>query len=133
MNILALITSHTINQLEFLIFLDKHSLLGVARGLVTQWKAQLIIQVFFITKSTYKSKETHSLSQISFPTHPMLVCMWKTNQTSEVSLIQHTSQTTEISNDMQCSTKLNTLMTWNPQLWFSLYPINNIAIFFFFF
>jgi hypothetical protein len=32
-----------------------------------------------------------------------------------------------ISNDMQCSNKLNILMTYNPQLQFKMYPINNIA------
>jgi hypothetical protein len=32
-----------------------------------------------------------------------------------------------ISNDMQCSNKLNIPMTYNPQLQFKMYPINNIA------
>ena len=38
----------------------------------------------------------------------------------------HESET-GISNDMQCSNKLNISMTCNPQLWCTSCPINNIA------
>jgi hypothetical protein len=39
----------------------------------------------FINKSSYKSQDTHSPIQISYLTEPMLMCLWKIIQTSEVS------------------------------------------------
>ena len=52
--------------------------------------------------------------------------MWNINQTSGVSNLTHESKI-GISNDMQCSNKLNTPMTHNLQLWCKSCPINNIA------
>jgi hypothetical protein len=62
-------TSHTINQIELLIFLCEQSMLSEARGTVTQWETQtMMIYIYiyiyssqgFINKSSYKSQETHS-------------------------------------------------------------------------
>jgi hypothetical protein len=101
-------TSHTINQIEFFIFLREHSMLSEARGPVTQWELKLMILLIFffnlsqglINKSSYKSQDTHSSIQISYLTEPMLMCLWEIIQTSEISLIQQVSQKIQISNDM---------------------------------
>ena len=90
---------------------------------------------FFLTKPRFSLSHHKNLkisrntlqSQISYLTNPMLVCMWK-NESNKWSLSNpiHESKT-QISNDMQCSNKLNTPMTCNPQLWCKLCPINNIT------
>jgi hypothetical protein len=54
----------------------------------------------FINKSTYKPQNTHSSIQIPYLTDPMLMCLWKSIQTSDVSQIQQTSQEIQISNNM---------------------------------
>jgi hypothetical protein len=85
-------------------------MLNEARGSVTQWEHKLMIffLIFlnsqgFINKSSYKSYDTHSPIQISYPTEPMQMCLWILIKTSEVSQIQQMSQHIQISNDMQCS------------------------------
>jgi len=93
-------TSHSINQIEFFIFLREHSMLSEARGPVTQWELKLMILLIFffnlsqsfINKSSYKSQDTHTSIQISYLIEPMLMCLREIVQTSEVSLIQQVSQ-----------------------------------------
>jgi hypothetical protein len=54
------------------------------------------------------------------------------NQSNKWSLSNPTHESnTGISNDMQCSNKLNIPMTCNPQLWCNSCSIKNIAILFF--
>jgi hypothetical protein len=65
----------------------------------------------FINKSSYKSYDTHSLIQISYPTEPMQMCLWISIKTSEVSLIQQMSQRIQISNDIQDVKQTNDMQT----------------------
>ena len=62
------------------------------------------------------SRDTLPLSQISYPTNPN-ASVHVENQSNVWSLSNPTCDlNTKISNDMQCSNKLNTPMTCNPQL-----------------
>ena len=67
-------------------------------------------------------------NQISYPTNPNASVHVK-YQSNKWSLSNPTHESkTEISNDRQCSNRLNTPMTCNPQLRCKLCPINNIVI-----
>ena len=90
---------------------------------------------FFLLKPRFPSSHHKNLkisrntlqSQISYLTDSNASVHVK-YQSNKLSLSNPTHESKiRISNDMQCSNKLNTPMTRNPQLWCKSCPINNIA------
>jgi hypothetical protein len=96
-------------------------------------KSSLILIFFFNSQGFHRhivnlKISRHTLqSQISYLTDPnaSVHVKYRSNKWS-LSNPTHESKI-GISNDMQCSNKLNTPMTYNPQLRCKLYPISNIA------
>jgi hypothetical protein len=95
----------------------------------------IIIFLFILLKPRFSSSHRKNLktsrnilqSQISYPADPNASVHVK-YQSNKWSLSNPTQESkTVISNDRQCSNKLNKPMTCNPQLRCKLYPINNIA------
>jgi hypothetical protein len=95
----------------------------------------MILIFFFFLKPRFSSSHRKNLkisrntlqSQILYPTDPNASVHVK-YQSNKWSLSNPTHESkTGIFNDRQCSNKLNTPMTCNPQLRYKLCPINNIA------
>ena len=83
--------------------------------------------VFIITSHQPKNLKKHTSNSSLIPHRPYASVRVK-YQSNKWSLFNPTHESkTRISNDMQCSNKLNTPMTCNPQLWCESCPINNIT------
>ena len=91
------------------------------------WIFFIKAKVFVITSQKPKNLKEHS-SKSNFIPHRPYASVHVKNESNKWSLSNPTHKSkTGISNDMQCSNKLNTPMTCNPQSRYKLCPINNIA------